>query len=107
MQRVEYFNQESKQAALAEQEAAGLVHVHTHTNVDGKSGYMDFETSEENAKRQRFQALRALRTTDAGMARIGEDLIALLVSKGIIAEEELGQSAVQKLAMRRAARLAL
>lgn len=41
-----------------------------------------------------------LATTDAGMARIAEDLIGALIAKGVIAEDDLPQPARDKLARR-------
>ena len=48
--------------------------------------------------------LRALEATDKDMIRIAEDLLNLLVDKGLITESELPQYAQDKLSVRRNAR---
>jgi hypothetical protein len=50
------------------------------------------------------QAKRDLAATDADMARVGEDLLSALVSKGVIAETDLPQAARDKIAERRTLR---
>lgn len=48
----------------------------------------------------RAEARAELAATDAGMARIAEDLITALISKGVLAEADLPQSARSKMAKR-------
>ena len=55
---------------------------------------VDEEPSEADIARSK------LASTDAGMARVIEDLIAALVSKGLIADTDLPDSAQAKLAQR-------
>lgn len=51
--------------------------------------------------------ISALAATDSDMARVTEDLIDLLVSKGVITEAELPQGAQDKLTNRRSKRAAI
>ena len=46
------------------------------------------------------EARAELAATDAGMARIAEDLITALISKGVLAEADLPQSARSRMAKR-------
>lgn len=59
-------------------------------------GAIDAKTAADN--------LAALEATDKHMVRIAEDLLTLLVTKGVIAETELPADAQAKLASRRIAR---
>lgn len=53
------------------------------------------------------QAKAELRESDSDMARIAEDLITALISKGVLAESDIPQSAHDKMARRAKLRSAL
>jgi|Deesub1362A_J573_1020465.scaffolds.fasta_scaffold00740_9 hypothetical protein len=56
---------------------------------------------EVQAELAREEIKRQLAETDSGMARVIEDLIELLASKGVIAESELPQPTQDKITSRR------
>lgn len=61
-------------------------------------------TAEELAQRQREEALANLAMTDSYMARITEDLMSLLVSKGVVALTDLPLAVQVKLNERKTLR---
>lgn len=74
--------------------------------AEGNEPDLEF-TSADLAQREAAQKLAELAATDKGMARIGEDLIDVLISKGVILIADLPQDTQDKLADRKAKRAAL
>lgn len=75
---------------------------------DGNPILADQEfTPEELAEREQAQKVAELAATDKDMARVGEDLVDVLLAKGVLDMADLPQTAQDKLADRKAKRAAL
>jgi len=98
-----YSSPDERQQIMEEQLAKGMMFFSDHSDVDLRKCLV-FATAEEmevyNAKAARI----ALNNSDSKMGRVVEDLINLLVAKGIMASEELPAEAIERIADRVALR---
>ena len=68
---------------------------------------MPAELAALTAELERQEARRALAETDKEMARVGEDLVDILIVKGLITMDDFPEAARAKIADRKAKRAAL
>jgi len=62
--------------------------------------YEDFPEPDYAAEQERQKLIESLRKTDADMARVAEDIIQILVQKGLISETDFPQAVKDKLGLR-------
>ena len=69
--------------------------------------WIEAATAEDIAARDRETAIAELAATDAGMARVAEDLVEILLAKSLIQESDIPRAVRDKIAARKALRASI
>jgi hypothetical protein len=103
MEKIPYTTETEREQVLNEKTALGLVlkeDLSALEKVEEKKKYLVFMTEAEAQDVNVAEAIRQLKETDTGMARVTEDIVALLISRDVIALTDLPAEAQDKLKAR-------
>ena len=98
-----YETPEQRDQLLVDAAAEGLILSSNHTDLSGNKS-LRFMTAEEAAENDRENVLMELYDSDLKMVRVVEDLVDLLIAKGLITPEDLPSEAMDRIASRKTLR---
>ena len=98
-----YETEEQRLQLLVDVEMEGLVLFSKHTDLEGITSLL-FMTAEDHALYVEANIQKSLEVSDRKMIRVVDDLVDVLLDKGLLAPEDLPTEAIDRIAQRKALR---